>query len=90
MTVNQPIPYSYIENFYNKISNLSYDERIIELGFNPDRSDVIVPAARIFLKSMQYAKSKEVIVPRIGLADGIIRKLNNVDSFGHKLKNLDT
>ena len=39
---------------------------------------------------MQYAKSKEVIVPRIGLADGIIRKLNNVASFGHKLKNLDT
>jgi exopolyphosphatase/guanosine-5'-triphosphate,3'-diphosphate pyrophosphatase len=90
MAVNQSIPYSYIESFYNKISNLSYEERITELGFNPDRSDVIVPATRIFLKSMQYAKSKEVIVPRIGLADGIIRKLNNVASFGHKLKNLDT
>ena len=90
MAVNQSIPYSYIESFYNKISNLSYEERITELGFNPDRSDVIVPATRIFLKSMQYAKSKEVIVPRIGLVDGIIRKLNNVDSFGYKLKNLDT
>jgi hypothetical protein len=39
---------------------------------------------------MQYAKSKEVIVPRIGLADGIIRKLNNEDSYGDDLNNLNT
>jgi len=31
-----------------------------------------------------------VIVPRIGLADGIIRKLNNADSFGDDLNDLNT
>jgi exopolyphosphatase/guanosine-5'-triphosphate,3'-diphosphate pyrophosphatase len=88
--INQSISYSFIEKFYKKISKLSYEERITKLGFNPDRSDVIVPATKLLIKSMQYAKSKEVIVPRIGLADGIIRKLNNVDSFGDDLSNLNT
>ena len=88
--INQSISYSFIEKFYKKISNLSYEERITKLGFNADRSDVIVPATKLLLKSMQYAKSKEVIVPRIGLADGIIRKLNNVDSFGDDFNDLNT
>jgi len=86
--VSQSIPYSFIQKFYNKISKLTYEERITKLGFNPDRSDVIVPATRILLKSMQYAKSKSVIVPRVGLADGIIRKLNNIDSFGYDFNDL--
>ena len=47
-------------------------------------------ATKLLIKSMQYAKSKEVIVPRIGLADGIIRNLNNIDSFGDDLNNLNT
>ena len=88
--INQSISYSFIEKFYKKISNLSYEERITKLGFNPDRSDVIVPATKLLIKSMQYAKSKEVVVPRIGLADGIIRKLNNADSFGDDLNDLNT
>ena len=86
--VSQSIPYSFIQKFYNKISKLTYEERITKLGFNPDRSDVIVPATRILLKSMQYAKSKSVIVPRVGLADGIIRKLNNTNSFGYDFNDL--
>ena len=87
--INESISYSFIDKFYNKISNLTYEERITKLGYNPDRSDVIVPATRVLIKSMQYAKSKKLIVPRIGLADGIIRKLNNVVSFGGELKDLN-
>ena len=77
------ISYSFIKEFYRNISSLSYDQRITKLGFNPDRSDVIVPATKIFLKTMEYANSNEIIVPRIGLADGIIRKLNNSISYGY-------
>jgi exopolyphosphatase/guanosine-5'-triphosphate,3'-diphosphate pyrophosphatase len=77
------ISYTFIEKFYKKITSLSYNQRITKLGFNPDRSDVIVPATKIFLKTMEYANSKEIIAPRIGLADGIIRKLNNSLSYGY-------
>ena len=37
--INQSISYSFIEKFYKKISNLSYEERITKLGFNPSYTE---------------------------------------------------
>jgi len=39
---------------------------------NPDRADVIVPAAKIFLSVMKAAEIKQIYVPQIGLVDGLI------------------
>jgi exopolyphosphatase/guanosine-5'-triphosphate,3'-diphosphate pyrophosphatase len=44
---------------------------------NPDRADVIVPATRIYLSAMKWSKAKNIYVPKIGLADGIIKSLYN-------------
>lgn len=41
----------------------------------PDRAEVIVPAAEIFLEVARCGQSKEIWVPMIGLADGIIDSL---------------
>ena len=54
---------------------MSFDERIIYMGLNPDRSDVIIPAAEIFLKALEWSGSTEIYVPRMGLADGMIKFL---------------
>jgi len=54
------------------ISRMSLDERINQLMLNPDRADVIVPASEIYLHVMQKAKAKKIIVPDLGLKDGII------------------
>ena len=43
------------------------------LGFNPDRADVIIPAAEIFLNVMKRTEAGIIYVPKIGLADGIVR-----------------
>lgn len=64
-----------IKNLYNYISGFTYDERISILGLNPDRADVIVPAAKIFLTIMKHADIEEMIVPKLGLVDGIIHML---------------
>ena len=40
-----------------------------------DRADVIVPAAAIFLKIGKVTRAVDIIVPVIGLADGIIDNL---------------
>jgi exopolyphosphatase/guanosine-5'-triphosphate,3'-diphosphate pyrophosphatase len=45
------------------------------LGLNPDRADVIVPAARIFRTVMKAAQITEILVPQIGLADGLVHVL---------------
>jgi exopolyphosphatase/guanosine-5'-triphosphate,3'-diphosphate pyrophosphatase len=54
------------------ISRMSIEERINQLMLNPDRADVIVPASEIYLHVMQKAKAKKIIVPDLGLKDGII------------------
>jgi exopolyphosphatase/guanosine-5'-triphosphate,3'-diphosphate pyrophosphatase len=54
------------------ISRMSLEERIHQLMLNPDRADVIVPASEIYLHIMQRAKAKKIIVPDLGLKDGII------------------
>jgi exopolyphosphatase/guanosine-5'-triphosphate,3'-diphosphate pyrophosphatase len=51
---------------------MSIDERIHQLMLNPDRADVIVPASEIYLHVMQKAKAKKIVVPDLGLKDGII------------------
>jgi exopolyphosphatase/guanosine-5'-triphosphate,3'-diphosphate pyrophosphatase len=60
---------------YNKLSALTYEERIYKLGLNPDRSDVIIPAATLFLKTLNWSGAKVIYVPKVGLSDGMIREL---------------
>ena len=47
----------------------------IATKLKPDRADVIVPAAEIFLEVATYVKATGIIVPTIGLSDGIIDSL---------------
>ena len=75
--IGQPLSYFFLANFYDKIRDYTYHERIFELQMNPDRADVIVPATRIYLSAMKWSKAKNIYVPKIGLADGIIKSLYN-------------
>lgn len=62
---------------YGQLSSLSVEERIREFDLRPDRADVIVPAAQIFIAIAQAVDANAILVPTIGLADGIINKLAN-------------
>jgi exopolyphosphatase/guanosine-5'-triphosphate,3'-diphosphate pyrophosphatase len=70
-----PIPYREIRKVYEQILPYSMNERIRILGLNPDRADVIIPAAHIFMKVMQWSDAKSILVPKFGVADGIVRQL---------------
>lgn len=67
--------FNNLQYAYKHLTSYSYQERINKLGLRPDRADVIVPAAQIFMKILSHVNAKEVLVPKIGLADGIIYKL---------------
>ena len=58
---------------------MSYEDRISELGLNPDRADVIIPASRIYLNASKWSGAKKIHVPKIGLSDGIIKLLYNTE-----------
>lgn len=73
---NRPtIPLSRIEEVQKQIASLSLEERINVLMLNPDRADVIVPASEIYVSAMKYAGAREMIVPELGLKDGLIQML---------------
>lgn len=74
-TQDQPLSYLYLQNEYNKLNNMTYEERITEMALNPDRADVIIPATKIYVKAMQWSGAKNIYVPKIGLADGIVKAL---------------
>jgi exopolyphosphatase / guanosine-5'-triphosphate,3'-diphosphate pyrophosphatase len=57
------------------IAGFSLEDRINQLRLNPDRADVILPAADIYLFVMKWAKTERIIVPDVGLKDGIIGML---------------
>lgn len=69
------LSYLNMLNFYKMLEDLSYDERVVKLGLNPDRADVIIPALKIYLRAMKWANAEHIIVPSIGLSDGIIKTL---------------
>jgi exopolyphosphatase/guanosine-5'-triphosphate,3'-diphosphate pyrophosphatase len=57
------------------LSSYSLDDRIKILGLRPDRADVIIPALEIYLSIMKWTDISKIIVPKIGLADGMIHLL---------------
>lgn len=73
--INAPISFIYLKNQYAYLNSLTYDERISLLGLNSDRADVIVPATQIYFSTMRWAHAKKMYVPKIGLADGIIKAM---------------
>lgn len=71
----QPLSYIWLNAQYHFLESLSYAERVSELGLNPDRADVIIPATQIFLSAAKWSGAKKIHVPKIGLSDGIIKNL---------------
>ncbi len=73
--MGKPLTYFYLSSYYHQLQSYSYEQRITELSLNQDRADVIIPAMRIYLSAMKWSGSKYIYVPKIGLADGIIKSI---------------
>lgn len=71
----EALPVDVLHKLYDSLSKMSVEERMVAYELKHDRADVIVPAAEIFLHVAASSKAKEIIVPNIGLADGIINDL---------------
>jgi exopolyphosphatase / guanosine-5'-triphosphate,3'-diphosphate pyrophosphatase len=72
---NKPLSTPKLKSLCELIESYSYEERIQLLGMNPDRADVIIPASRILLTVLKKAEIDKMIVPQIGLSDGIVHQL---------------
>lgn len=57
---------------YKQLNTMPLEKRIEKMGLRPDRADVIVPAAQIFIKILKWTDLQIVSAPKIGLADGLV------------------
>ncbi len=70
-----PLSFLKLKGMYNSLNSHSLKERISIFGLNPDRADVIIPACEIYITLMKWTGIKQIYVPRVGMADGIINLL---------------
>lgn len=71
----QPLKRELLEQYYKTLSPMSVAQRMKDYELRADRADVIVPALEIYLNVMRWAGATEIFVPKIGLADGLVRML---------------
>jgi exopolyphosphatase / guanosine-5'-triphosphate,3'-diphosphate pyrophosphatase len=69
------LTYDKLKFAHKYLKSFTLEERINKLGMRPDRADVIIPAARIFLFIMKSIHAKSILVPKIGLVDGLVYRL---------------
>lgn len=71
------LEYSKISETIEFLDAFTFEERVNKLNLNEDRADVIIPAGKIYQRVMNAANSKKILVPELGLKDGIIQLLFN-------------
>jgi len=84
--IGKPISLDKIREIKAMIEATTIEERIYDLQMNPDRADVIVPASDIYIKVMEWSKAENMIVPDVGLKDGILHMLLEKSKSQQKLE----
>jgi exopolyphosphatase/guanosine-5'-triphosphate,3'-diphosphate pyrophosphatase len=75
-----------VKQIRDMVESYSLEERIYKLQMNPDRADVIIPASNIYLKVMEWARANSILVPEVGLKDGIIFHLYEKNILQKKIE----
>ena len=71
----EPVSLEKMKNLRVKLGSLTLIQREDEYQLKPDRADVILPALDIYIYILDELKSTELIVPKIGLSDGMIYQM---------------
>jgi exopolyphosphatase/guanosine-5'-triphosphate,3'-diphosphate pyrophosphatase len=64
-----------VKEMQKEILQLSVDERMKKYNIKKDRAEVIVPAIQIYMNLFKWCGIEQILVPKIGLADGLIQHL---------------
>jgi exopolyphosphatase / guanosine-5'-triphosphate,3'-diphosphate pyrophosphatase len=72
---DEPIGIVEMKELRDKLARLTIDERIDQFQMKPDRADVIVPALDIFSYILIEIGANSLMVPKVGLADGMIYEM---------------
>lgn len=68
------IAYVELKMLYDMLKKMSFEDRVRSFKLNPYRADVIIPALKIFLMASKRCNGAPIIVPQVGLTDGLIKQ----------------
>ena len=71
----KPLHIDLLRDYHKELGSVTLQERIHKYNLREDRADVILPALLIYINVMRWSGAEEIYVPKIGLADGLIRHL---------------
>lgn len=71
----KPLSLELLRDYQKELEAFSVEDRIRLYNMRSDRADVIVPALSIYNNAMRWAGATQIYVPKIGLADGLLRHL---------------
>ncbi len=74
-SAGEPLSYDFIKEKYKTFQSMSPKQMMMDFSFNADRADVIQQATRIYLIGMKHSNSSQIHVPKVGLADGMVKLL---------------
>lgn len=77
----EPVKLDVLNELYSDLNSLTKEERAEKYRLRYDRADVIVPAGKIYLTILERCGINEIIVPKIGLSDGIVYYLYKRDNY---------
>lgn len=66
------ISYAELKALQAYVGEFTNEQGMSILKMNPDRADVIVPASEIYLRVLKEMSSDQILVPKVGLKDGLI------------------
>lgn len=69
---------SSVKEMQKEMVQLSVEERMKKYNIKKDRAEVIVPALQIYNNLFKWCNIEQILVPKIGLADGLIQHLYDI------------
>lgn len=71
----KPMSTTMLKKYYKSMQHLSVADRMSQYQLREDRADVLVPALQIFNNVMTWADVNHIYVPKISVADGLIKNI---------------
>ena len=84
----EPLSLESLYQVRDKLQSLPIKERMKQYDLKPDRADVIVPAAELFIQIARHLNCNIIWVPTIGIADGITYSLCSEYLKTHTIKKI--
>lgn len=73
--LGMPLSSAYVKKHHQILQTMTTEERMQNFNMKPDRADVVVYALEIYSNVLRWSHAKKIHVPKVGLSDGIIRKV---------------